>query len=150
MHIGLLHFHSVWRYLALLILIYAVLNSIKAWKAKQDYINTDNKLSLFTMIALHIQLLTGLGLFFTSPLVQFSNFGDVMKDTHLRFWTVEHISIMLISIALVTIGRSKAKKAIESTSKHKKTALFYGIALFLILISIPWPFSSVARPFFSF
>jgi hypothetical protein len=63
-----------------------------------------------------------------------------MKNSYARFFAVEHISMMLIAIILIHIGRSKTKKAISDISKHKTSFWFYFIALILILASIPWPF----------
>jgi uncharacterized membrane protein len=55
-----------------------------------------------------------------------------------RFYLVEHFLGMVIAIALVTIGHSKAKKQSESWAKHKLIFTYYTVALILILISIPW------------
>ena len=150
MYTGILHFHSVFRYLALLVLIIAIINSFMSWMKKGTYSKRDNLLGLFSMIAILLQLLTGLALYFISPNVRFSGFAEVMKDQHLRFWTVEHISIMLIAIILITIGRSNVKKTNNPIAKHKRIVVFYGLGLLLILAAIPWPFSSVARSWFSF
>jgi len=150
MYTGFLHLHSVLRYVALLLLVIAIFNSFFAWMKKGSYDKKDNQIGLFTFICIHIQLLLGLGLYFISPYVRFSDFGEVMKDPHLRFWTVEHITLMLIAIALITIGRSAVKKTSNPITKHKRIVIFYGIGLLLILAAIPWPFSAIARPFFSF
>ena len=52
---------------------------------------------------------------------------------HIDFWTVEHAVMMLLVVFLITIGRSKSKKAETDELKHKKGAIFYIIALVLIL-----------------
>ena len=44
----------------------------------------------------------------------------------------------IIAIALITIGFSKHKKKDNSISKFKTIAIFYTIALILILAVIPW------------
>lgn len=143
---GLLYFHSFWRYVVLLLLVVAVVKSISGWIRNRAYTSSDNKLSLFTTISLLIQLLMGLLLYFISPYVKFSDFGSVMKNTHDRFWAVEHISIMLAAIVLITIGRLLSKKAATDIARHKKTAIYFTIGLLLILLAIPWPFSNISRP----
>ena len=148
MYIGLLHFHSFWRYVVLLLLVIAVVKSISGWLGKKTYTSPDNKLSLFTAISLHIQLLAGLSLYFISPYVKFSDFGSVMKNTHDRFWTVEHTILMLAAVVLITIGRLLSKKAATDIARHKKTAIYFTIGLLLILLAIPWPFSYISRPWF--
>ena len=35
------------------------------------------------------------------------------------------------------------KKDVPDAVKHKKAILFYGVALLIILIAIPWPFRNV-------
>jgi hypothetical protein len=47
---------------------------------------------------------------------------------------------MLVAMALVTIGHSKAKKATTDVEKFKKIKVFYTLALIIILATIPWPF----------
>ncbi len=61
-----------------------------------------------------------------------------MKNSMLRFYAVEHILVMLIALALIHIGKSKAKKAKTDVRKHKISAIFFTIAFVLILSRIPW------------
>ena len=103
----------------------------------------DDKLSLFSLITAHIQLLLGLGLYFISPFVKAameSGMGVAMKDSVMRFWLVEHLTGMIIGIALITIGRIAAKKATTDKEKFKKIAVYFTIGLLIILATIPWPF----------
>jgi len=148
MYSPLLSFHSILRYVALILLLLAIFNAWKGWMGKKEFSKQDEKIALFTMIAFHLQLLTGLTLYFISPFVMLDDLGSAMKDEHLRFWTVEHTSMMLIAVILVTQGRSLAKKAEEAVTQHKRIAIFFTIALLLILAAIPWPFSSISRPWF--
>jgi hypothetical protein len=150
MYTGFLHLHSVLRYMALLLLLIAIINSFVSWMKKSTYNSRDKKIGLLAMIGVHIQLLVGLALYFMSPYVRFSGFSEIMKDPHLRFWTVEHITLMFVAIALITIGRSSIKKITNPITKHKRIVIFYGLGLLLILAAIPWPFSAIARPWFSF
>jgi dipeptide/tripeptide permease len=106
----------------------------------------DDKLSLFSLITAHVQLLLGLGLYFISPLVEAAmadGMGEAMKSTVMRFWLVEHIFGMVIGIALITVGRIAAKRATEDNAKFKKIAVYFSIGLLIILATIPWPFREV-------
>jgi hypothetical protein len=72
-----------------------------------------------------------------------------MKDPYNRFFTMEHLSLMLIAWLLVHLGRVSVKRATTDIAKHKKMLLFFGVALVLILISIPWPFRQlIGKPLF--
>ncbi len=88
-----------------------------------------------------LQFLVGILLYaFYSPLTKaaFANFGAAMQNPDLRFYAVEHISMMVIALALVHIGRAKSKKATSPLKKHRSAAIFYTISLILILAAIPW------------
>jgi hypothetical protein len=69
--------------------------------------------------------------------------GEVMKEPFSRFFTVEHTLGMLIAIILIHIGKAQARKQISDKAKHKRTLIFYLLALLIILASIPWPFRQV-------
>lgn len=131
------HAHSGLRWLVLILLLAAIFNALTKWKGGKTFQEGDRKLNLFTLIATHIQLLVGLGLYFISPNVVFD--ASSMKDPQLRFFLVEHISLMILAIALITVGYSRAKRALEDGKKFKTTFLFFLIGLILILIAIPWP-----------
>ncbi len=68
--------------------------------------------------------------------------GDAMKNSNLRFFTVEHWLLMIVALVVAHIGRSRAKKAADDKGKFKQAAIFFTIAMVLILLAIPWPFLS--------
>jgi membrane protein DedA with SNARE-associated domain len=82
--------------------------------------------------------LLGLVLYFTSENVVFK--AGWMKVDKFRFYGMEHILMMVIAIVLVTIGRKKAEKQSVPAKKFKTIALWYTIALLIIIAAIPWPF----------
>ena len=129
-------FHSGWAYLALLVLVVAVVNSFVGMFSKKEFTAKDRKIALFGLIGIHTQLLIGLILYFVSPL-GFASFGQ-MSDKALRLTSLEHPLINIIGIALITIGWSKHKKVVTSESKFKTFSIFYGLGLLLILSRIPW------------
>jgi len=94
------------------------------------------------MISAHIQLLLGLGLYFVSPLVQFSK--TAMQDHNTRYWTAEHITMMIFAIALITVGHIRSKKMATSSAKHRTISIFYILALLVIVLAI----MQSMRPFF--
>lgn len=140
----LMHAHSGLRWLVLLFLVLAIFMAWSNWTKKTDY--PAGKFPLLGLIFTHIQLILGVILYFMSTKVQFG--GEVMKDSLLRFYTVEHISIMLIAIVLITMGYSKAKKAAPAAAGHKTIFTYYLIGLILILVSIPWPFRGLGAGWF--
>lgn len=129
-------FHSGWAYVALLLLIIAVANSIIGMSSKKEFTAKDRKIALFGLIATHIQLVVGLILYFISPLGK-ASLGN-MKDATARLTSLEHPLINIIAIIIITIGWSRHKNAKTNSARFKSIAVFFGLGLFLILIRIPW------------
>ncbi|MFV0540850.1 MAG: hypothetical protein ACK5MZ_06390 [Aestuariibaculum sp.] len=130
--------HSYWAYLVLLVLVIAVINALIKTFGNKEYEARDFRIALFTLIVSHIQLLIALVLYFVSPWFKMWSGGNVMGDSMARLYLVEHPLINIIAIALITIGYSKHKKKLTSSSKLKTIAVFYSIALILVLSRIPW------------
>src|SRR5436190_7237091 len=125
MYTGLLHTHSILRYLVLLFLLIVIANSFLGFSGKKGFGKLDNGLSLTLFSVTHTQFLIGILLYFTSPFVQFS--GAAMKDASLRYWTAEHNVMMLIAIVLITVARTTMKKMSDGASKHKRLLIFNSI-----------------------
>lgn len=132
----LLALHSGFRYIVLLFIGLALLLSVIGLFGKKNYTETNRKVSLFAMISTHTQLLIGIILYFFSPLVNYSNMAEAMKNTLTRYWTVEHSIMMLFAIILITVGHSRSKKAAQAINKHRAIALYYGLAILVILLAI--------------
>ncbi len=137
MYQGLLHAHSGLRWIALILLLVAIVNALLS-KGKSQYVKKDKMINLFAMVMLHTQFLIGTVLYFISPKVVYAQ--GWMGNSTLRFFNLEHAIGMLLAIVLVTIGRRKAENATNPEEKHKKIILWYSIGLLLILALIPWPF----------
>ena len=129
-------FHSGWAYLAVLVLIIAVVNSLIGVVSKKEFMAKDRKIALIGLATIHTQLLIGLVIYFISPM-GFSSLGQ-MSDKALRLTSLEHPLINLIGITLITIGWVKHKKLTSSESKFKTFSIYYGLGLVLILSRIPW------------
>ncbi len=132
--------HSGTRWLVLFFLIITLLTAMINWQYGKSYTKSDRRWSLLTLIFAHIQLVMGLVLYFISPKVAFT--PDVMENEISRFYTVEHFSLMLLAIIVITVGYSRAKRAGTDIKKFKTTFYFFLIALVLLLIGIPWPFQN--------
>lgn len=145
MYNGMLHLHSFLRWVILILLLVAIFKSFtdrdKAFTAGH------RKTGLFLMICADVMLLVGLYQWFAGNLglksIQANGFGNVMKNATLRFFAVEHTIGILVAIILIHTGYSFSKKNVPDAQKHKRILLLYGLALLIILISIPWPFRAV-------
>lgn len=145
MYNGLLHLHSVLRWVILILLLVAIYKSFT--NKKNAFTPGHKKTGLFLMICADVMLLIGIFQWITGPLglksIKTMGMSAVMKEPVLRFFAVEHFLGMLVAIIMIHIGYSYAKKNIPDVVKHKRTILFYGLALLIILISIPWPFRDI-------
>jgi len=129
--------HSGLRWVVLLLIVWAVINALFK-RTSTHYTDSDRRINLLAMTFFHLQAVFGIILYFISVKVQY--FEGWMKQTMYRFYGLEHALLMIVVFVLLTIGHSKSKKAQTPTKKHRIIALFYTIALGLILIGIPWPF----------
>ena len=142
MYTGLDHAHSALRWLLLFFMVAAIIDS--GIRMKRPMKEGGPKFSLFALIVAHTQLILGFLLYFISPTVKgFMEAGGVMKNGIARFFVVEHPVMMVLAIALLTIGYSKGKRAVDEASKHRKIFFAYLIALIIIIVSIPWPIREV-------
>jgi hypothetical protein len=142
--------HSWLRWLTLVLGVLAVVRAIGG-RGGRPWTRTDEAITKWFGITLDIQFVIGVLLYaWLSPVTQaaFADFGGAMRNAGLRFWAVEHVVGMVIAIALVHIGRTKIRKATTDRRRHTLAAIFYGIALILVLASIPWPGMSAGRPLF--
>lgn len=136
--------HSVFRWLVLISLVYAVGSSVQGLISKRTYTRADGLArSLATTIS-HTQLLIGFTLYFVlSPITQYFIKSGSGGAYEIWFFGIYHIAMMLSSIVVMTIGGSIAKRAATDYAKFKTIAIYFSIALVLILFAIPW-----FRPFF--
>lgn len=137
MYSFVLHAHSGLRWLALLGAILVVLKSLIGLFSNGGYKKIDNVLSASFVGIMHLQFLLGIILyFFLSPIT--TRFTFNMSDPVDRFWSVEHLSLMILSIAAAQVGRTISKKSNDAPVKFRFQSIFFGISLALMLLGIPW------------
>jgi hypothetical protein len=153
METGLLHLHNLLRWIILILLLLSLFKALGGWQQKRAFTPGDKKIWLFTLIFSHITLVLGLyqWLFGRYGMFKISlpEGTSVMKDKFFRFYWVEHPTMMILAIILITLGYGMAKKPVADVVKFRKAFWFFLIALLLILAAIPWPFRDVvAKPLF--
>ncbi|AVR44967.1 hypothetical protein C7S20_06605 [Christiangramia fulva] len=133
--------HSWWAYIVLFMILIASFNAIIGFALNKEYSATNFRIALFTLIVTHIQLLIGIVLYFSAPYFKMwgeEGVGGVMADSTLRLYNVEHPFMMIVAVILITMGYSKHKKKLTSKPKFKTLAIYYGLALVVVLSRIPW------------
>ena len=134
MYTFLLHLHSGLRWIILVAVVIAVFKSLAGFFGGGEYKKFDKIVAVAFISMMHLQLVIGLVLyFFYSPFVTYN-----MIEEKSRFWSVEHIALMLFAVAAAQIGRSISKKTQDAQVKFRFQSIFFGISLVLMLLGIPW------------
>jgi hypothetical protein len=142
--------HSYLRWLVVLLGLLAFVRAAAGAAARKPWTPSDDRTGFWFVTVLDLQVLLGLLLYlFLSPITHqiFGAFGGAMQDPVGRFWAVEHIVGMVIGLALAHVGRARMRKT-DSLRRHKVAAIFFGLAILVILASIPWPGMPAGRPLF--
>jgi hypothetical protein len=151
MYQTLTFYHSIIRWFVLASLILAIYTAYNGYSSKRIFTKTDNAIRHWTATIAHIQLVIGIILYSQSPLIKYfwKNFDTAIQDFDTAFFGLIHIFLMLSSIIIITIGSALSKRKTTDQVKFKTMLVWFSIALLLIFIAIPWPFSPLAnRPYF--
>ncbi|RYZ48922.1 MAG: hypothetical protein EOO14_21450 [Chitinophagaceae bacterium] len=143
--------HSHLRWFVLASLLYALYRAYKGIRSDAPFSKTDNGVRHWTATIAHIQLMIGMVLYFQSPIITYfrTNFNEAKKSVDTLFFGLIHPLLMLTAIVLLTIGSAKTKRKRSDKEKFMTILIWYAIALMIILLAVPWPFSPLAnRPYF--
>ncbi|WP_346321019.1 hypothetical protein [Chitinophaga sp. YIM B06452] len=150
MYPALLSIHSIVRWLVLLSLVYAIYRAARGYFSHRPFARADNAARHWTATFAHIQLLVGMLLYTQSPVVKYfwNNTKAALQQRDITFFGALHLPLMMTAIVLLTIGSAMAKRKKEDREKFRTMLLWFTLALSLILVAIPWPFSPLAgRPY---
>ncbi|MRX70191.1 hypothetical protein GJU42_19635 [Flavobacterium resistens] len=151
MYQTILEGHSFIRWLVLVSLLYSIYIAYKGYSQKLPFTKKDNLIRHWTATIAHIQLIFGILVYVQSPIVKYfwKNFNEAIQNVNASFFGIIHIFLMLIAIVLITIGSALAKRKSSDEQKFKTMLIWFSLALLIIFIAIPWPFSPLAnRPYF--
>lgn len=141
MHGIVLAIHNILRWVVLILAVVALIRAYLGWFGKRDYTETDRKFGVYFSVSLDIQVLLGLLLYiFLSPITRtaFQDFSSAMTIPDIRFFAVEHILMMIIAVILVHAGTVLSKRATSDISKHRRAAIWFSLAVLVVLYAVPW------------
>jgi uncharacterized membrane protein len=133
--------------------VLALIRSLPGWGGGKPWTTGDENAGRWFTITLDLQMLLGLLLYVAlSPFTRqgFSDFGAAMRTPSIRFWMMDHAVGMVVAVVLAHVGRVLIRKSPDAATKHKRAVVFFGLALFLILLLIPWPGMTAGRPLLRF
>lgn len=128
--------HNIMRWVVVLLAIYALVRMYKGVFGKGEFVEGDRKALSWFSISLDVQLLLGLVLYI----------GGRWWQNSIRFFAMEHISIMIVAVVLAHLAVVFSKRAETAPSKFKRGAIYATLAVLAVLVGIPWPFFSYGRP----
>lgn len=142
--------HSLLRWLVLLSVGTAGILALKGYLRKDPIIVWERTLTILAMVTCHVQLAIGLALYAMrfkryDSAVNWMGNQTMLGENVRRYWKFEHIGMMVLAIALVTIGRMVSKRATTEPGKQLRVAIFYLLALVIMLMMIPWPFTAIGQ-----
>ncbi|QCX37367.1 hypothetical protein FF125_02545 [Aureibaculum algae] len=150
MYQTLIFLHSFVRWLVLISLVYSIYRATRGYFQNFKFSKLDNLVRHWTATIAHTQLLIGIILYTQSPIIKYfwANFDKSLKNIDTTFFSLVHIILMLFAIIILTVGSALTKRKLTDKEKFKTMLIWFSIALLIIFIAIPWPFSPIAsRPY---
>jgi nitrogen fixation/metabolism regulation signal transduction histidine kinase len=133
--------HNITRWVVLVLAIYALYRVFAGLFGKKEWSEADRKALSFYAISMDVQLLLGLLLYFVLGNwfnMMTSGMGNVMSNSSLRFFAVEHFSVMLIAVILAHVASIMAKRGSTDRAKFRNGAIFLTLSVLAVLVAIPW------------
>ena len=152
MYLIVLTIHNIVRWLVIIFATLALIRMVSGWAGRRAWSKADDQAGILFTSMLDLQVLVGLVLyFFFSPATTALLTGTANTSSPLvRFFGIEHILWMLVGVVVAHIGRVVSKKASTSIAKFSRATILYTLAIVIILVAIPWPFSPISRPWLRF
>jgi hypothetical protein len=100
----------------------------------RNYVYLENSF----IILLYLGLILGIILYLMMPAnrYQMTSPTEVSHIMSLRFWSVEHFSVMLFAVVLAQIGKIFTSKSHSDRNKFKYALIYYGFATLITLTSM--------------
>jgi len=133
--------HNVIRWVVLIAGILAAVRALIGWLGKKEWTKQDRLFGVIFTSSVDIQLLLGILLYFVfSPITKgaFGDFGAAMGVKDIRFFAIEHVFYMILALVFAHLGSFLPKKVDDAVSKHKRAAIWFSLAVLIILAGIPW------------
>lgn len=151
MYTTLIFLHSLFRWLVLVSLVIAIVRAYLGVNQLKPFSKTDNVIRHWTATIAHIQLIVGIILYTKSPIIKYfwKDVKEALSNFDISFFALFHAFLMFSAVVVLTVGSSLAKRKSEDKEKFRTMLLWFSIALFIIFMAIPWPFSPLSsRPYF--
>ncbi|MBI1835922.1 MAG: hypothetical protein HYR91_01520 [Flavobacteriia bacterium] len=143
----ILTIHSILRWGVVTLFILSLFRWFARRKLTDELTQIDRRLINVFVIIFILQIILGAELYVNSPLVNYfvNHFEAAMHERQIRFFGMEHGSMMIVAFLFILIGVYQSKKKL--TKPYKYLFRWYLFAFILLFFSIPWEFSPLtSRP----
>lgn len=124
---------------AITVTVWAVIGWMKRLPSNKIF----DRLSFVFIHLLYLQLLTGIGLyFFLRPAdgAGILTIEEAVEYSNLRFWAIEHVSLMLFATILAQTGRILIKQMQKDYRKYRASTLYLGVSFLVVIASVAMVF----------
>jgi hypothetical protein len=121
----LLGFHGLFRWVVLAAAIAAIFVAFSGWSGTKPPSTNLRRFSVIFVIAMDIELLVGLLLYFGA-------------SAELRGAFLAHIASMLLAVVCAHVGGALSRKGRTDLMKYRGAAIAFTISLLVMLAGIPW------------
>jgi hypothetical protein len=137
--------HNLIRWLVLAAGAYTVFRAWSGWSGRKQWMDADASAVRLFVNSLSLQFVLGVLVYATSPLIRtaLGDMGGAMREPSIRYFAVEHVTIMIIAIAVAHIGAAKVRKAASDSARFQTATIWMGIAFAAVAGFVPW-----GRPLF--
>ncbi len=143
--------HNWGRWIVVVVLLFGLVYAFVRNRAHMLFSKQYYQMYRFFTHVFLLQFLLGILLMFTSPYVRgfFENMAYGVKLREIRFFGLEHPTMMIFSILMLQWFTFKSKKHIDTHKGFRYIYRVYLVLFVVIFLSIPWWFSPfTARPAF--
>ena len=132
--------HNLLRWVVLIAGIFAIGSTVRGVATRAPWTDGVRRMGLIFLSSLHVQLVLGLILYGFSPLIRnaLGNMSAAMESDQLRFFVVEHFTLMILAIVAAQLGYSLSKRADGDRKKYVRASIGYALSGVLLIVGIPW------------
>lgn len=142
--------HSLTRWLVLGALCMAIWRAARGYLGHAPFTKADNAWRHWTATLSHVQLALGIVLYVQRPLTAYfwSHWREAIGEPEIAFFGLWHMLLMVAAVLVTTFGSALAKRRDTDRERFGTMLVWFAVALLIILVAIPWPFSPFAqRPY---
>lgn len=132
--------HNVLRWVVVAVAVWVLVRAYSGWLGDREWSSQDALTGRYLTIAFDVQLLVGLLVTVLSPLVEVAvqNPESIAASDTVRFFTTEHIPVMIVALIGVHLTSAFVKRADLDIRRHRRAAIGYSLSALLTALAIPW------------